>query len=63
MLCFLTGGFIVALKEILASGRAGRPSYLVILFFFFFAISCSVPDLTSLPKDQTCAPCTGSMEH
>ena len=31
-------------------------------FFFFLAVLCSMWDLSSLTKDQTCALCIGSME-
>ena len=33
-----------------------------LLLFYFLALPCDMWDLSSPPRDQTCAPFTGSME-
>ena len=58
MLCEAQQGF----RTIQAVWSPGALGWLGIFFFFFLAALCSMWDLSSLTRDQTQAPCIGSME-
>ena len=55
--------YLLCVKRTLFYLQTSRSCPLLSLFFFFFlAVPCGMWDLSSLTRDQTCAPCMGSVE-